>query len=261
MLQNMACTWYNKCKYNLHIMRTNTILEKLGFSKNEASAYRTLLLGGPQTLAELARASGVNRPALYELLPRLLKQGLVHTSLRGKRTLYAAGDPEVLLSVAAALQQQVASEIPHLHEVYKRSERVTVRHLEGVEGIQRVFADIVQSLPREGVFYRYSSGRERNVKNAKFLPEGYRTLRDQKKLERFVISSPEYHKHPHKPRMERMVRVVPERFSLFDLNVSQIVYGSKVAIINYDQESAIIIDDKTLAQFQQRLFKLLFSLL
>ena len=61
-----------------------------------------------------------------------------------------------------------------------------------------------------------------------------------------------------RPRLEREVKAVPPDFDLFEYNVSQIIYGNKVAVIDYNTETAVVIENPTIAKFQEKIFQLLF---
>lgn len=56
---------------------TVQLLQRLGFGDYEARAYLGLLRGGQMTGYELARASGVPRANVYDVLPRLEEKGAV----------------------------------------------------------------------------------------------------------------------------------------------------------------------------------------
>lgn len=56
---------------------TVRLLQRLGFGDYEARAYLGLLRGGEMSGYELARASGVPRPNVYDVLPRLEEKGAV----------------------------------------------------------------------------------------------------------------------------------------------------------------------------------------
>ncbi len=67
----------------------------LGFSENEAKTYLTLMIKNNMTVAEIAQASGVPRPKLYEIIKRLIVKGLC-TEVNGKIKKYSAVNPEII---------------------------------------------------------------------------------------------------------------------------------------------------------------------
>ena len=61
------------------------------------------------------------------------------------------------------------------------------------------------------------------------------------------------------PQLERAVKVIPEGSDLFAYNVTELIYGTKIAFVDYNTESAFIIENPVIAAFQERLFKLLYQ--
>jgi len=131
--------------------------------------------------------------------------------------------------------------------------------MEGRKAIEYVFADIVNTLTKGDIFYRISS--EKNVERANsYLPSDYRERRDKKQLERYVIMSQSQSKGK-KPRMERELVIIPPQYDEFVDDVQMIVYGSKVAFIEYNTEASIIIENAFIAEFEKKIFKLLYKTL
>jgi len=54
---------------------------------------------------------------------------------------------------------------------------------------------------------------------------------------------------------------IPKLYDLFEDNISKIIYANKVAIIDYESETSFIIENKKLADFEKKIFKLLFKYL
>jgi hypothetical protein len=52
---------------------------------------------------------------------------------------------------------------------------------------------------------------------------------------------------------------MPEDFGNFDYNITQIIYGDRVAFIDYNSETALVIESKVIADFQEHIFKMLYK--
>ena len=96
----------------------------------------------------------------------------------------------------------------------------------------------------------------------------YEKARDKKQLERFVITnkrSGDDKKQTEGPegsrriKMEKAVKIIPPDYDLFEYNVTQLIYGNKIAFVDYNTETAVIIENPVIAKFQQKIFKLLFA--
>ncbi len=239
-------------------MKNTTILEKLGLTSNEQEVYLSLVKSGPLTISELSEKTGLHRPLIYKTLPNLRESGLVTVSPKGKRKVYSAESPEKLKFLVENLSQEVGNIIPQLKSVYQSQEkRPIVKFLEGKKGIMSVFEDLVMSLKRGDVYYRYSSAKDA-ARGLTYLPANYQKLRTQKQIERFVITS-ESRAKEKKPELTLAVRAVPTQYDLFDYDITQVIYGDKVAFIDYNTETAIVVENKVIAEFQKKIFKLLYN--
>jgi sugar-specific transcriptional regulator TrmB len=238
-------------------MNTHTLLNKLGFNEREAAVYLTLLEGGPATVADIGRKAGLYRTYVYKALPELMNRGLVTKGPFGKRTVYSAEPPDRLEFTFELLRTELAEALPELRSMYSaNSARPVVKYLEGKKGISSVFDDLVTTLSRGDMFYRYSSAKDLTKTN-RYLPNNYRERRDNKQLERLVITS-EVQAGEKRPRLERDIKVVPRKYDPFDDDITQIVYGNKVAFIDYNSDTAVTIENQKFADFQKKIFLLLY---
>ena len=64
---------------------------------------------------------------------------------------------------------------------------------------------------------------------------------------------------PKRKRLERDIVVIPREFDEFDQDVTMTIYGDKVAFIDFSGENSIIIENPMIADFQKKLFKLLYK--
>ena len=80
---------------------------------------------------------------------------------------------------------------------------------------------------------------------------------DQKNedIEKFVITNQDAQKRRHNSinRLSKAVDIP------FDDNITQLISGDKVIFIDYDSETAVVIESKRFAHFQKSIFKLLFK--
>ena len=233
------------------------VLKQLGLTRDESAIYLGLLQNGEATIGALAKRTGLYRPALYKLVPDLIEKGLVaRAKTQSKQQHYCAESPEKLEFLFDNAKRRLDEALPELVGLYShRDVRPSVRFLEGAAGIRAVFSDILASSKRGDTFYRYSS--ITTLPSGRYLPNEYEEIRDKKQLERLVITNAPMAKSKP-PKLEREMRVVPAEFDLFDDNVTHLIYGDKVAVIDYNTETAIVIESKVIANFQRKLFQLLY---
>jgi len=126
--------------------------------------------------------------------------------------------------------------------------------------MKHIFYDVVQTLNSWETYYRYSSRKHDNLKG--FLWENYKKLRDKKEIQRLVITSDELKnlKEEWRKKLDREIRAIPKYYDLFDDNISKIIYANKVAIIDFNTDTSFIIENKKFADFEKKIFKLLFNI-
>ncbi len=237
-----------------------SIFNRIGLGEREEKIYKSLLSGGPLSISELSRRTGIPRVNIYTALPHLLFLGLVSRSPKGKYKIYHAESPKKFQSILADSIADSELEIAQMEEIEKTSSgRPRITYGEGLEAIKSVHSDIVHSLKDEDTYYRYSSSSAlmREATTLRYLPSDYRKVRDEKNLERYVITN-QFTENNKKPALGRDIKAIPRDYDLFEYNITQVIYGDKVAIIDYNNETAITIENPTLAEFQKKIFKLLF---
>jgi hypothetical protein len=136
------------------------------------------------------------------------------------------------------------------------SPKPTLTYAEGDEAVRESLMDIIKTLDKGEVYYRYSPGYGK-FDHTRFLPKKYKEMRDQKQLERFIIVNDDGKKHSTK--LGKYVKSIPRSFDLFDDRIGLAIYKNKVLIVDYETQSVITIAHGKFAEFQKKLFKLLFS--
>jgi hypothetical protein len=92
------------------------------------------------------------------------------------------------------------------------------------------------------------------------MPAEYFDLQQSKSLERCVISN-EARTRDHSDNPNRDIVAIPTGFDLFDDNITKIIYGNKVAVIDYESQIGWTIESERFARYEEKIFRLLHSLL
>ncbi len=235
------------------------ILTKIGLSIIEAKIYQVLMSQGAMSVAEIAQKTGLHRPQVYKYLPILVNKDLVAESRHGKRKVYLAESPRQLEKIAESIKVEVQGQMPALLQMYNVSEtKPIISYFEGEHGVRHVYEDLVSTCKKGDIFYRYES--PRNYKAArKYIPNEYLLrFRDRIEVERLIITN-EITRQQKKQRLGRLIKVVPPKYGLFDFDITQLIYGNKVAFIDFRSETATLIESPIFAEFQKKIFKLLFD--
>lgn len=101
-------------------MYTDTFLQ-LGFSKNEAILYETLVRHGELSVGKLAVKSKVHRRNVYDTLQRLLEKGLVFEILERQEIRYQAVEPGKLKEIIQEKEQALLQIMPQLEQFYRET--------------------------------------------------------------------------------------------------------------------------------------------
>lgn len=229
----------------------------LGMTHADELIYTALLELGTATLTELAERAHLHRQEVYRALPTLISRGVLLEAKRGRRPVYTACDPKYLLQLYEEKRTAVEEKLEEFADIARNpSKRPIVTYGEGRAAIHRVYADLAQTLPRKGMYFRYSA-KDARERERKQTPRNFVAIRDAKQFERLVITN-EVERSRKRNLLGREIRVIPKDFDLFEDNVSQVIYGNKVAIIDLNSKTAITIENPTIARFQEKLFRLLF---
>ncbi len=242
-------------------MNTN-LLKHLWLSENESEIYLFLLSNQNKTLSDISKQTGINRPNLYKIIPSMVENWLISKVIKGKRTHFLAENPKILNNYLENIKNDFDTYIPEIQKIYENNfSKPVFKHLQWKNGVKNIFLDIWNTLKTGDVFYRYSS---RNDINQTSIPkkdyEQYKKLREEKKLERYVITN-EYLNDLKPKKLEKDVVVIPKKYDLFEDNITKIIYANKVAIIDYNTFESFIIESPIFANFERKIFLLLFKFL
>lgn len=120
------------------------ILEKIGLSEKEAKVYLAALELGQDSVQNIAKKAGVNRPTAYFIMEKLMELGLASTLEAGKKTLFVAESPKEILNILDREKQEIENRRSEVKEsmnqllaIYNAKEgKPLVRYFEGADGLE-----------------------------------------------------------------------------------------------------------------------------
>jgi len=235
------------------------LLQWIGLSENSGNIYLSLLEHGLSAISELTIQTWLHRVQIYRLLPYLIETGFVFEILKGKRKFYKAAHPEKINQEYQKIFENNKPIIENLQEKYQKSEKKTTIVLNTwLKGIQNIYNDIVNSCEKWDVFYRITSERDVEKINNYYIPKDYKEKRDKKWIQRYIIMS-DTTAQEKKPKLEREIKIIDSKKENFDDNIIFTIYADKVSFIDFNRETSILIESKEIAEFQKKIFKLLFK--
>ena len=235
------------------------ILQKLWLNEYESSIYLYLIQNPKQNISDISKNLNINRPRLYKILPSMEESWLISNIIIGKRKYYIAENPEILNNYFEDIKNDFEVFIPKVKDLYQNNfSKPILKNIKGKHNIRNIFLDIANSLNKWDIFYRYSARNDvEKTSIARSEYSKYKKIREEKKLERMVITN-EYLNSLKPNKMEKEVVVIPKSFDLFEDNITKIIYANKVAIIDYNSWESFIIESQIFANFEKKIFKLLF---
>ena len=241
----------------MSIKNPEEIFKRLGMSKHSFAVYEAARKTPGLSATSIVSSTGAHRPAVYRAIRELLRAKLLVRVRKGKRFGYESLSEKRVLGLFSRDLIQAKKILPQTKEAAEESVNSSMKLFHGPEGIRAIFDDVVNHMPRGGTFFRYTSERDLDKVNSYLSPE-YRVIRDKKHLERQVISNPVSGSRK-RPRLERFIKYIPKEASLFDQNVIQLIYGSRIAFIDLNSEEGMIIENAALADFQKVIFRQLYK--
>lgn len=232
------------------------VLRQLGFSNITEQMYLTLLKRGACSIAELAQLTGKHRPAIYKALPELICANLVAKLSKGKRVLYKAESPANLLTLSKRQIEAVNTALPALLDTFQnKDKKPKVSTFEGKEGIATVYENLISSTKRGEAMYRYESPKDYKI-NKRYYPSPYwKRAGASGDVDKYVITNQKTHqkRHVNLNRFSKAVSIP------FEDNITEIIGKGKVVFIDYDTETAIVIENERFADFQKSIYKIFFE--
>lgn len=124
-------------------------LQDFGLSEKEAKIYLTLLKKGSMTGYELSKHVHINRGYMYELLNKMLNEGMISEFVFNGKSNYQASNPEHLLVLHNLRTQKLEStvnELKRLEKGVKTKTRIEVYR--GPSCFRVVLKDIISNLKK-----------------------------------------------------------------------------------------------------------------
>ncbi len=243
-------------------MIETSILQNIWLTEVESKIYLTLLEKWSCNVTEISEYSGCNRVQIYDALPRLSESKIIGETIRWKRKYFFAESPENLENIFYEQKLSFENTIFLLKQRYEKKEsKPELRTFYTREAMKHIFFDVIETLKPWETYYRYSSRKFDKLRG--FLPDSYKKKRDEKSIQRMVITSDDLKKQKEewKNILHREMAAIPKNYDLFDDNIVKIIYGNKVAIVDYNTETSFIVENRKFAEFEKKIFKLLFRFL
>ena len=237
-------------------------LKKFGLSEKEAKVYLASLELGDSTATDIAIKSSLPRTLVYDILERLIEQGLISYSIKNNKKYFLAVHPKELLNILREKETTISSVMPELEEIYKKegTKRPKVEIYEGKEGMKTVMNDILRSELKE--FLAYGSSRSSYKVIPSFMNDWHKKRIKQKVVMKIIYNNTKQAKSMVK-NFKSTLDYTKYKFMPIELEspTATIIYGDKVILQSWTKEPfAVMIKSKEMAENQRRYFEELWKI-
>jgi sugar-specific transcriptional regulator TrmB len=125
---------------------TRTVLENLGFRRNEIRVYLEALYIGEATISELAARVKLPRSSTQVAVKNLHKKGLVQCYLKRHRKIWLAGDPQVLITKIREQEESLRQVLPQMMSgQHHAGPKPTIRLFTGMDELMAISNDVLNT--------------------------------------------------------------------------------------------------------------------
>ncbi|MDQ1284509.1 MAG: TrmB protein [Patescibacteria group bacterium] len=241
-------------------------ISKLGLSEKEAKVYLASLELGPSPVQAISLKAKVNRATTYVVIDSLMEMGLMSTYDEGKKTYFAAEQPERFLDYLKSREAEarektriLEEKMPELKSLFAFKDKPIVKYYEGIEGLRSVQNDIAESLKSGDdilIFLPYD-----DFFNSGLIPKFRDNVKHRvaKKINAKIIYTSrkgrqyDYEKDGRKNLTECLYIDYKDYPTRGGMNI----YGDKIFMIDYlGKTGGIVVENRVLANMMKSLFLL-----
>ena len=249
-------------------MNNYTLQKKLentmGFSDKEAKIYLILLTAGELTASEIAQKASIKRTTVYNIIPKLLRDGLIQKTIDNKKTLYFIQNTRDLHTRLEEKTDSIAKLIPHLESVHELKRIHTkITHHEGIGGVHQLYQTMMNELlPGDSIRTVIGVHYLENIVAVDTLQK-YIDQRIEKNITNKMIAtrSPvsEKLKATAQNNLREIKLVDPHEW---DFGVDMKIYANKVSFLSYREDFfGLTIESNEICRLQKIMFENIWKIL
>jgi sugar-specific transcriptional regulator TrmB len=229
-------------------------------SNEQSLVYLASLELGTDTIAHIAKKSGIPRSTCYLIVEDLKERGLLSEIKKKSKTYVIAEDPskleQLINNKKAAIEsslQEINKLLPQLKAIQNvRKDKPDVRFFEGLEGIKTINNDTLNANEILVICSGYDKPDEEKL--SKYLDEYFEEV-DNKKIKTYEILGEAPDLNPYINKFEsnlHKIKKTPWGRGL--KHTDKLIYGNKVAIIDNDNLNGVVIENVDIAELERKQF-------
>jgi len=231
-------------------------LNNFGVTDREVKVYLAALELGEASPKKLAAKAGIVRTTLYEMLPRLFRKNLLNTIIKGKRRYLVPESPERLFAQRQADLNSLKQAQPEFLALFNKiKEKPQVYFFEGIEGMKKVYEDILETKRNVRAFSGIGGVGEELLK---WLHEYYepKRIKNQIFVRNIANEAPNLEKIMPAGEL-RENKIIPSK--TYPIKLEIVIYGEKVGYTTVRKDSvpiALLVENKEIAESMKSIFEL-----
>lgn len=246
-------------------------LNKLGLTNDEARLYLVLNQGGPSTILNLSRQSGINRTKIYRIIESMQKVGIIEEIIdQHKKLIKAVGldTLELLIKEQESKAKYLRDTFPTVSNLIAGQKAVSqpgtkVLFYRGREGIRQQVWNTLRA-KKEAVGYSY---RHIGELIGDYYQKWFAEWIEKKLLFRDIYSE-EYLKSKNKEVIDSLTaptefiksRYIPSK--IFPINHQMDIYNEVVSYYNWHEGEVFGVEiyNEKIASMQKQLFEIVWEM-
>jgi len=234
-------------------------LKLLGLNDSDIKVYLALLEIGESVASKIAEKANVPRSSIYDILNRLVKEGMISHVTKDYLRYFNAIDPKVIAENLEYKKNRIDDILPNLEKIRnKSSEKIKTEVFDGPKGIESVFN---MMLKEKEILTLGGSGKTSEVLPY-FMPKWNRQRKNKNLLVRIIYLDTEDNRQRVK-HVEKDLQPIKYKFlqTNYLFPVMTFVFGNKVMFGLFHKEpSATVIESSELASTYRGYFENLWKI-
>ncbi len=229
------------------------ILMDFGLDEKSIEIYITLIKNNEQSALEISRHTGIDRTTVYDVLQKLIHEGIVSVKIVNKSKHFIAFPPNKLLNHYREKYNALESIIPELNKISgQEKETIKCEVLQGKQGIRMLVKDLIDVKKDYKAIGLVHNEIEEVL--GYISPHGVKRINELNLKEELIVSK-------STPDFEKLKNGV-YTYIEHDLTspVTTITYGDKALFVIWKEPYyAVVIENKSVAETISEYFEIIAS--
>jgi len=235
-------------------------LKLLGLNDTDIKVYLALLELGESVASKIAEKAKIPRASIYDVLNRLIKEGLVSHVTKDYNKYFNAADPKTIIENLEYKKNKIKDILPGLEEIKHKEaeEKIKTGIYEGIRGMQTVFN---MMLKEKEILALGGSGKTSQVMPY-FMPKWSKQRKMKGIMVRMIYQDTEENRKRVK-QVEKDLQPIKYKFLHTDYlsPILTMIFENKIMFGLWHKEpSATVIENKEVAKTYRQYFESLWKI-